>query len=716
MAFLEKKSDPSFISTDPLKTPVRYLKGVGPYISDLLAKKGILTVEDLLFFLPYRYLDRRRVDTIREVQEGCDRTIVASIVTCGMAFGRGRRKIYEMIITDGTGVMEAKWFHFNHRYMLGVFKKGMTLLISGEVTLFRDQKQFIHPDIQILETDSHQEASSVEAPGILPLYSNIQGMGQKTIRKIIHNAISSYAPSLPESLPPDIVERLKLPSLRESLEFIHQPNGEMGQEDLDRQSTPFHRRLKFEELFYLQLGLALKKKSMEREKGISFSLSSSLADRFKSILPFELTAAQRRVINQISLDMQKDRPMNRLLQGDVGSGKTIVALLAACIAMDNGYQAALMVPTEILAEQHYNTLRNLLKNTSWQALLLTSRLIPNEKKKRLLKIEEGTASLVIGTHALIQEGVNFKNLGLVIIDEQHRFGVLQRAALKKKGVSPDILIMTATPIPRTLAMTLYGDLDFSIIDEMPPGRPPIVTRVVSEKEGDKIFEVLRQLISQGEQVFIVYPLIEESEKLDLKNATDMARHLQKDIFTDYRVALLHGRMDSDEKERIIKGFKEGEIQVLVSTTIIEVGIDIPNATCMVIEHAERFGLSQLHQLRGRIGRGEKRSYCYLIHAPRMTLEGRQRLKVMEETRDGFKIAEEDLNIRGPGDFMGTRQWGLPDLKFAHLVRDASLLAQARELAFAHIESDPTLEGNASKYLNKKNIFKWYDRIGLKEIA
>ena len=701
-------------SPHPLKTSVRYLKGVGPHIGALLQQKGVLTIADLLYYLPYRYLDRRRIDTIAQVSEGRDRTIVATVITCGLAFyGKGRRKIFEMILTDGTGTIEAKWFHFNHRYMTGTYRKGMSLLISGEVTTFREQKQFIHPDLQILGTDIGENQTAIEAPGVIPLYSQISGLGQKTLRKIINTALLHYGPHLVETLPDNICQSMRLPALRESLTAIHQPPENGDQELFERQATPYHRRLKFEELFYLELGLALKKQQMAREEGIGFHIPSSWREEIQAWLPFELTNAQRQVIQQIMADMKETRPMNRLLQGDVGSGKTIVALIASYIAMKNGYQVALMAPTEILAGQHYENCQKLFQSTPFRPILLTSQLVSRDKKVGLMKVAEGAAALVIGTHALIQEEVRFQKLGLAIIDEQHRFGVLQRAALKQKGKhSPDVLVMTATPIPRTLAMTLYGDLDLSIIDEFPPGRKPIITRVLSERDRKELYQAMQALVTRGEQIYVVYPLVAESEKIDLKNATDMAAHLKSEVFPQVNVALLHGRMDGPAKTRIMQAFKRGEIQILVSTTVIEVGIDVPNATCMVVEHAERFGLSQLHQLRGRIGRGGKESYCYLIYAAKTTPEARRRLKVMAQTQDGFKIAEEDLNLRGPGDFLGTRQWGLPDLRFSHLIRDALLLSQARELAFQMVEHNPKLEGNNLKYLKFNVIHYWMEKLNL----
>ena len=684
------------------------MKGVGPRIAEFFAAKEIQTCEDLLSYFPFKYLDQRSLEKVGSLQPGKSRVTAGRILSCGIAFTGGRRKIFEILLGDDSGVISLKWFRFNPRQMMGGFKKGMGLLVTGEVTEFRRECQFIHPTVQILDGDVIDE---IRAPGIVPTYSQIPGLGQKLLRRIVQNTFDLFSGNIIDPLPEEI--RHSLPSKEQALREIHFPPDSNGIDDLLASRTPAFRREIFEEFFLMELGLALKRRSVKKEDGVSFDIGDEKIQEWRRKLPFQLTGAQERVLDEILTDLREPHPMNRLLQGDVGSGKTVISLLAALTAIENGHQAALMAPTEILAEQHYLTARTLLAPFKIPIALLTSRLDPRERRSAHARIRKGMFPLVIGTHALISEGVAFKSLALTIIDEQHRFGVLQRAALREKGRSPHVLVMTATPIPRTLAMTIYGDLDLSIIDELPPGRQKIGTEIVPEKNRRQLYGVMREVLGRGGQGYIVYPLVEESEKLSLKDATGMAEELKR-IFPEQPIALLHGRTPPEEKEAVMRSFKAGEIKLLVSTTVIEVGIDVPQATMMVIEHAERFGLSQLHQLRGRIGRGDKSSICLLVTPVSRHDPAYRRLEVMVETQDGFRIAEEDLKIRGPGDFLGTRQSGLPELRVANLLRDYKILQEAREEAFRWIEKDPHLAFHPP--LRETLFRKWGGRLALAEIG
>ncbi|MEK7841222.1 MAG: ATP-dependent DNA helicase RecG, partial [Deltaproteobacteria bacterium] len=573
----------------------------------------------------------------------------------------GRRKVFEIAISDGSGFLRLKWFNYRLPLMKKRYKIGQRLVVYGEIAMFNGQKEIIHPDVEIFENDD--ELDSINFNAIAPVYSQIGNMHQKTIRKIIRGIVDEFSPRVIGSVPPDVLKRYGLMELSAAMAEVHKPT-ETPNSEISRGVMPYaptkgvmpyaptsnlsnwlpRKSIVFDELFSLEMGLALKQKKLGKEEGISFNTNSMMIEDFKKMLPFKLTSAQERVVSEIKKDMSEPHPANRLIQGDVGCGKTVVAFMASIIAIDNGYQSAIMAPTEILAEQHYLNIHKYAEGLGIKTALLTSSLTKSVRKAILDDIKTGEINLAIGTHALIQEDVEFKRLGLVIVDEQHRFGVIQRAMLKKKGGNPDILVMTATPIPRTLSMTVFGDLDVSIIDELPPGRRPVKTKVFREKEREQVYKIIRNELTKGRQVYIVYPLIEESEELDLRDATRMSEHLRKDIFTEYKIGLLHGKMKSDEKEAVMKAFKAREMDILVSTTVIEVGIDVSNATCMMVEHAERFGLSQLHQLRGRVGRGEYNSYCILLAGKIGSVDTYKRLKVMEETNDGFKIAEEDLKI------------------------------------------------------------------------
>jgi ATP-dependent DNA helicase RecG len=661
---------------------------VGPRIAKKLEKKGIRTIEDALYFLPRRYEDRRVIKKISEIQAGEVETVLAEVLLAGTALYKGNRKrVFEVIVGDGTGNLTLKWFHGSEEYLRGRFKKGRRVIVSGEVRLFKYQKEIHHPDMEIAD---YIEDDPLHFKRIVPIYSEPEGLYQKTIRKIMKGVVDNYAGGLSSPIPGDIIRRRKLMDFGEAIRQVHFPPEDAPLEQFNLHRSDAHRRIVFDEFFFLQLGLAVRRSAVKGEQGIPFQILHGHTGRLLQSLDFRLTPAQARVLSEIEEDMRQPHPMNRLLQGDVGSGKTIVALMAALIAVENGYQAAFMVPTEILAEQHFLNIRRIIAPLGVQAVLLTSSIKGSEREEILRAITSGEEHIIIGTHALIQEHVHFHRLGLVVIDEQHKFGVIQRATLRRKGTNPDVLVMTATPIPRTLALTLYGDLAISVIDEFPPGRVPVETRLYYERSRSKVYGLVKEEIQRGRQVFLVYPLVEESDKMDLLDATRMADHLRRDVFPEFRVGLIHGRMKGEEKEEVMVKFRDGQIDILVATTVIEVGIDIPNASLILVEHAERFGLPQLHQLRGRIGRGKYPSKCLLLAQYRRSEEARRRLRVMEETTDGFRIAEEDLTIRGPGDFLGTRQSGLPDFRVANILRDGKILNEARQEAFSLVERDPGL--------------------------
>lgn len=689
-----------------LKAPLQFLKGIGPRLSSLLKKKNINTVEDALYFLPRTYQDRRQIKKISQLKIGQIETVMGTVLKGEITFYH-RRRTFELTIGDETGTLKAKWFNFNPRYMKRRFQPGMRLILTGEVRLFQWQKEIDHPELEIIE-DINEKEEALHFGRIVPIYSETEGLyqRQRLIRRIMKNVVDLYAPQAFNGLPEDICRRHNLIPLAEAFRQVHFPDPHEDITLLNEGKSAAHRRLIFDEFFFLELGLALRRQGTSLEAGIAFPITHQYTNQLRALLPFSLTQAQERVLQEIERDMRRPHPMNRLLQGDVGSGKTIVALMAGLMAIEGKYQVALMAPTEILAEQHYLNISPLLAKLNLLPALLTSSLKKSVKEKIKKEVCSGKIHFLIGTHALIQEEVVFHSLGLAIIDEQHKFGVLQRATLKKKGYNPDVLVMTATPIPRTLAMTIYGDLDVSVIDQLPPGRGGVTTKIFSEKERFRVYHLLREEIKKGKQAYVVYPLIEESEKLDLKNATQMAQHLQRDVFPESRVGLIHGRMKSEEKEAIMAEFKAGRIHILVSTIVIEVGIDVPNASLMVIEHAERFGLSQLHQLRGRIGRGKDPGQCLLIARFPLSAEAERRLRVMGQTTDGFKIAEEDLAIRGPGDLWGTLQSGLPDFRVADFLRDFHLLALARQEAFAIVARDPTLS-LPEHFFMKETLQEWW---------
>lgn len=697
-----------------LAEDVQFLKGVGKSRSVRLARKGIKTLEDIFLFIPRTYDDRRAVTRIADLKVGQKAVVVGEIILSGTArYPVSRRAVFEMIVRDRTGQISAKWFNFSSVYMERTYRRGLKVILSGELHSFRQQREFIHPDIEILDSE---EGKDTNFGRIVPVYSETEGISQRQMRRILDGAVTAYAYATESFIPADILRRRKLVSLPRAISTLHFPGDDTDLKALIEGKNAYHHSLIFDEFFSLELGLALRRRRMARQRGIAFKGQPRLFQDFMARLPFPLTRAQKRVLAGIEKDMGRPYPMHRLVQGDVGSGKTVVAFAAAMTAIGNGFQAAIMAPTEILAGQHYANFGTMAAGLSVPAYLLTGSMSGPARKEIYHEVAKGNPCLVIGTHALIQEGFEFGRLGLVIVDEQHRFGVLQRAALKEKGPSPDVLVMTATPIPRTLSMTLYGDLDVSIIDELPKGRKPVQTKVYSEGARPRVYEMLRRELARGGQAYIIYPLVEESETLDLLDAKKMAEHLQNEVFPDYAVGLLHGRLKGADKEAVMNRFKRGEVQVLVSTTVVEVGVDVPNATVMVIEHAERFGLSQLHQLRGRVGRGERESMCFLIARLGRDSDAGQRLRVMEETTDGFRIAEEDLKIRGPGEFLGTRQSGLPELRTANIVRDIAILTAAREEAFRLIEEDPDLSLPTHRVLKEIVEDRWAKGLALAEVG
>jgi ATP-dependent DNA helicase RecG len=666
------------ISEVVLHQPVAAVKGVGPRLAKSLQAKGLTTVEDLLFNLPLGYLDQRGGAQIGGLRPGYYVSFVATLVKAGEVRYR-RRKVFEAVLSDESGQVTAKWFHYGGWLAQRLRRFRGPVRVSGTLRVFGGKLEIHHPELEEVDQGGDGEGA------ILPRYGYIPGIPPRTYRRIMEKVVDTFVPHVPETLPAPVREYFKLPDLQASLREVHFPAHlpERGE------FSPGLRRLIFEELFFLELQIIRGREDLARQTGQAMSLDREFLRRVGKLLPFSLTEAQKRVMREIAADLSRNRPMNRLVQGDVGCGKTIVALLAALIVVANSFQAAVMAPTEILAHQHLINMAPYARALDIPLALLTSRLRTSEKQTRTGAIAGGEARLVIGTHALIQEHVSFQRLGLVIIDEQHRFGVMQRLALRRKGGSPHVLVMTATPIPRTLAMTLYGDLEVSVIDELPPGRVPVETRAVDAGERGRVYDFLRGEFSLAHQAYVVYPLVEESEKSDLKDVATMTTHLREQVFPGVGIAMLHGRMKPEEKQEIMDAFVQKRVQLLVATTVIEVGIDVPDATVMVVEHPERFGLSQLHQLRGRVGRGGHRSYCFLIHEGG-GLETRERLAVMEETNDGFRIAEEDLRLRGPGELVGLRQSGVADLKLANLVRDVTILAAARRAALALLEKDPEI--------------------------
>ncbi len=691
------------------KTPVQFLKGIGPKRAILFQRLGIETLEDLIYFFPFRYEDRSQLKKIAHLQPGEEQTVFGEVKAIALVETRHRRiKIVDMAISDETGLLHAKWF--NQPYLKDLFKNGEKVMLSGRVKA--NHYGGFHLEMESPQYEKvDDEEPQLHLGRIVPIYHETKGLTSKQIRSLMKSVLNQYGAKIPEMLPAVLIEKYQFPPLSEAIHELHFPKTGLEISVLNSGKSPAHRRLSFDELFLLQIGLAIRKKGLtEKEPGIRFRTDGPLSDQLLGLLPFRLTPAQERVISEIKKDMAAVFPMNRLVQGDVGSGKTLVALMAILIAMENGYQAAMMAPTEILAEQHFLSLKEYLEKLGRSSLLLTSDMKKKAKDEALLRVRSGEVDLVIGTHAVIQEGVEFKKLGLAVVDEQHKFGVLQRAKLTQKGYRPDVLIMTATPIPRTLALTLYGDLNFSVIDALPPGRSPIKTLLFYGKQRERAYRLIEEELKKERQAYVVCPLVEESEKVDLKAAVETFHHLQTEVFPLRRIGLLHGRLKREEKERIMHDFKTRRIDVLVATTVIEVGIDVPNATVMLIEHVERFGLAQLHQLRGRVGRGKEQSYCFMIADFPLSQEGKRRLEAMVKSNDGFKIAEVDLEIRGPGEFFGTRQSGVPALRVANLMRDIMILESAREEAFEWVEHHPGLVDAESRPIRFFLERKWRGKL------
>jgi len=803
-----------------LHTPVQYVKGIGPRTATILAEKGISTVEDLLYYLPFRYEDRANPKSIVELRPGEMATIIAEVRASHLYRTKSGMPIFELVVGQDMRSIVCTWFH--GQFLKDRFKPGQMLALYGKVEegwgRAKSRLQLMQPQIEILGASEDEPEGllegrleqSVEIGHIVPIYEATGKLNSRWFRNVMHRVLQELAPEIPDGIPAGVREQMQLISRRDAFQQVHFPNVGESFADLEARSTPAHRRLIFEELFFLEVGLELKRRNFRRRTGISFELNDHVREAIKRFLPFRPTGAQKKVLGEIAADMQTPIPMRRLLQGDVGSGKTLVALEAAVIAVENGYQAALMAPTEILATQHYLSARKLLEPHGYRVVLLTGSLEEDRKRSTRRHIAQGNAQLVIGTHALIEEKVEFARLGLIVVDEQHRFGVLQRWRLMRKPsdlsapelqqnlppidaetrdqrgsqvdrspnrkiakspdptspdrpitrspdvLEPDVLVMTATPIPRTLALTLYGDLDSSILDELPPGRTPITTRCISDERAREVWDFVRKQVKLGRQTYVVYPVIESpgdepeepqipksqdseiaksrqasfkgieveapkaargTKALNLKAATAMYDELRKKVFPDLRVGLLHGRLSPDEKDVVMARFQRSEIDVLVATTVIEVGVDVPNAAVMVIEHAERFGLSQLHQLRGRIGRGAHKSFCVLMTGGKISPEGQQRLDAMVKTQDGFAIAELDLQLRGPGEFFGTKQAGAPSLRVANLIRDRKLLELARVEAQRIVSGEEAQISKSERSTVMQHLkTHWQRRYGLVEVG
>jgi ATP-dependent DNA helicase RecG len=704
---------------DPLASALQYLKGVGPRRAADLQHVGLSTVEDLLYRFPTRYEDRGHFQTIASLRPGVAASIAGEVLSSGVRpTRRPRFRIFEMLVRDRTGSLRAIWF--NQPFLNDVFHPRQRVILYGKLELSSHGLQMQNPQYELLRGDDETESDgappgeaisdeeTIHTGRIVPVYEKTGQLTAKLQRALVYQALQTLPPALPDPLPEDVRRRQGLMDRRQALQDVHFPPPDVPIDQLNAFRSPAHRRLIFEEFFLFQLGIVLRRRRADTErKARPVVVTDATREAVRRVLPFRLTNDQKTAVREIVTDMQRPQPMNRLLQGDVGSGKTIVALMASLVAMENGLQVAFMAPTEILAEQHFFNIRRLLEQSRFRIALLTGATPARKRRELLAELAGGSLHMVIGTHALVQEDVAFHELGLAVIDEQHRFGVLQRATLRAKGLHPDVLVMTATPIPRTLALTTYGDLDVSVIREMPPGRKPISTTARPESRRDDIYAFVRDQIEQGRQAYIIYPLVEESEKVDLKAATEMADHLSQDVFPEFRVALLHGRMKQDAKDRVMGGFARGEFHILVSTTVVEVGVDVANATVMVVEHAERFGLSQLHQLRGRVGRSQHKSYCILLYQSPLSEQGRERLKALTDTTDGFEIAERDLALRGPGDFFGTRQSGLPTLRVGDLLRDHAVMEEARREAVASLD-DPTQTSALTSLVNTS----WERRFGL----
>jgi ATP-dependent DNA helicase RecG len=672
-------------------TDVQFVKGVGPKLGDILRRRGISRVQDLLEYYPRAYEDRRAVRQIRSLVPDQLVSLKARILRVhSMPLGKSKRRIWDVVVGDATGRISCKFFRTPYKGYFERFQPHQEVRVVGKVSRYRGVLEFHHPDLHPVNPEEEVEDQ------LAPVYMEIEGLTSAKISRLVRGVLDQ---PVPDSLPPWVREKFGLMSLEKALREIHDPPLDQGDLFL-KFAAPAQQRIIFDEFFLIELHLAMKRAGIEKERSMPLNAAGAWPTRLRSSLEFELTGAQVRAFEEIVGDLRRPHPMHRLVQGDVGSGKTLVAFLAAAFAAESGAQTALMAPTEILAGQHFQNASRRLEFLGIKVALLTSQVKGKERQAILDDLKSGEIQVCIGTHALIQDEVQFRSLGLVIVDEQHRFGVEQRNKLKGKGPSPHFLVMTATPIPRTLAMTVYGDLDVSVIDELPKGRQPVVTRKTFQSKRPQVMGFLRDQLKAGRQAYIVYPLIEESEAMDLKNAQEEYEKIREE-FNEYRVGLLHGRMKNVEKDEVMNRFRRGEIHILVATTVIEVGVDVPNASIMLIEHAERFGLSQLHQLRGRVGRGSYKSYCILMLGFALSEEAVKRAEIMESTHDGFKISEADLEMRGPGEFLGTRQSGLPGFKMANLVRDVRILQRAREAAFATVARDPSLNRPEHEVLRQR---------------
>jgi ATP-dependent DNA helicase RecG len=674
-----------------LNTPLTYVKGIGPARAAMLEAKGLATVEDMLAYVPFRYEDRSNMKTIAQLAPGEMATVIAEVRSAKLSgFKRRNLGMFEARFSDASrAVLVGKWFHGG--YLANVLVEGMKVALFGKVEFdsYSGEVQMLHPEFEILSGEGEDGEAALHVGRVVPIYEAVGKLTTRVLRTLTHRIFGELPPE-EDHLPQFLRNRLKMPDRWTALRDTHFPPPDSDLRLLNGFRSPAQFRLIFEEFFWLECGVALKRSKARLLPGIAFQINDRVRERIKAMLPFKPTDAQKRVIQEIVNDMKEPRPMNRLLQGDVGCGKTIVAAEAAVIAIENGYQVAVLAPTEILAAQHGSYFRQIFSKLGYVTALLTGSFSNREKIQLKRLVAEGLAHVVVGTHALLEKDVEFKKLGLAIVDEQHRFGVMQRLGLVQKGIHPDVLVMTATPIPRTLAMTLYGDLDVSVIDQMPPGRKPIITKHAAADAIEQVYSFVKRQIDEGRQAYVVYPVIEESETQAMKAAQQSYEHLSREVFPDIAVGLMHGRLGGDEKDAAMQRFKEGHTRILVSTTVIEVGVDVPNASVMVVEQAERFGLAQLHQLRGRVGRGAAQSYCILA-TEKMNDAARERIRTLVESTDGFYISEMDLKLRGPGEFFGTKQSGLPSLRVANILRDSEILEVARREAVDFIAHPPAEE-------------------------
>jgi len=677
-----------------LNRPLIALKGIGPKRAEFMARKGLHTLIDLLLFSPIRYEDRRRVLSIDKTTDGM-KVWVRGKVRSGREdrFFRSGKRLFRIRIQDETGSLDLLWFHYRKAHLSTFTRQGLTLMAYGCIRKNRGKTQMIHPDIGLTDTDREKGLL-----GFYPVYSVIQGIPDQVIRSAIRHVLDQYQEYLVDPVPRKITRPLALPEFAEAIRCVHMPPMELSTDLLNRFRTKYHQRLTFDRFFRVMLGIAFGKKARESRAGPAFSVPKGLLSRLEKCFPFALTGGQVSAIDEIFRDLGRDKPMNRLLQGDVGCGKTVVAAVAAYLTVINRWQVAIMVPTQVLARQHYIYFTGLPESMGFRSVLLTGALKKSERLDTYEKIRLGEYNVIIGTQALIQEDLSFAKLGLVVIDEQHRFGVKQRVLLDQKGVNPHLLVMTATPIPRTLAMTVYADLDISFIKEYPEGHLPVMTRLMDGSQRRKVLNMLNQRMAEGEQALVICPVIEGSEEMDLKNALEVHEKLSKIFMPRFRVELIHGRMSSDEKDWVMERFREGLIDLLVGTTVIEVGVDAPGATVMVIQNPERFGLTQLHQLRGRVGRGTKRGRCFLMLSTQPSTHTLSRLRILVQSHDGFEIAQKDLEMRGQGELMGTKQSGAGELDFEEMFREHELLVAAKKEADALVASDPTFSRPENRFL------------------